>query len=95
MGVDVGVTVVLRGRELVFRRERTFDGPDVQQPPVGPRLEPLIVRDVGELDDRLALRERGKNPIRDTERAQSRYREASSKNLPTCVLYRHRLVPSC
>src|SRR5262245_37252403 len=92
--VDVRMTVMLGRGELVFRDERAINGAKVERAPVRRRFPPLVVGDVGELDDRLALGKRGQNPVRNAERAQARHRQASSKNLPTRVLYRHTLVPS-
>ena len=43
--VDVGMAVVLRRGELVLRRERAVDRPDVERPPVGRRLPPDVVRE--------------------------------------------------
>src|SRR5207249_484434 len=46
--IDVWMTVVLRRRELVFRRQRTVDRPHVEQPPVGRRFPSDVLGNVSE-----------------------------------------------
>jgi len=83
------MTVVLRRRELVGRRERPLDRANVEQPPIRRRIPSNVVGDIGELDDGFALRERRQHPFGDTEHAEPGGREAALQNFPPRALIRH------
>ena len=66
-GVDVGVAVVLGRRELILRRERALDGPNVQGSPVWRNFPADVVRNVRKRHHGFALREERERPIGQTQ----------------------------
>ena len=91
--VEYGMTVVLCRGELIPRRERTVDHPDVDDAPLRAPFQDDLVGQVGEGHERLALRERRQRPFRDAEDAQSRHREAAFEDVTTRARIRHDSVP--
>src|SRR5438128_2263931 len=70
------MTVVLEGRELVGRRERAINRSEIQLSPIRRRIPANILWNIGEGNERFALRERGENPLGDVQRAESGQRRA-------------------
>ncbi len=64
VGFDHRMAEVLRGEELIFRREGAVDLAYIESAPFGARRRVEVGRLVRERDDRFALRERGDGPLR-------------------------------
>src|SRR5712692_5511318 len=91
--IDVRMAVVLSRRELVARRERTVDGPKIEQSPIGGCFPSDVVGNIGEGHERLPLRERREHPFRYAEDTQPRHSETPSEDVTTRGLIRHVVDP--
>ena len=87
--VDVGVAVVLGGREFVRRDERSVDGTNVQHAAIRRRVPPYVFGDVRELDGRVALREHRHRPVGEAHDAEPCHREATLQDCPPRGVYFH------
>src|SRR3954464_4481905 len=83
------MSVMLGGRELVFRRKRAVDRPQIEGAPIGRRLPSDVVGNVGERHKSLALREQREGPFRYAKDAQARHRQPTLEDLSTCAPSRH------
>ena len=75
------MAVMLRGEELILRRDRAVDGANVDDPPIGRRVGDDAVRKIEKRHDRLALCERRQHPFRDADQTESRKRQCSFEHV--------------
>ena len=78
------MSVVLSGEELVFRRQRAVNLPDVELAPVGGRGRKGLGQ-IGERDENLALRQDGQRPFRQAQCTEAGDGKAALQNAPTTL----------
>ena len=78
------MSVVLRGEELIFRRQRPVNLPDVELAAVGGRGREGLGQ-IRERDEDLALRQDGQRPFRQAQCTETGDGKAALQNAPTTL----------